>query len=98
MEHLNADGEAGLQKLRQTISGSATSRLEWRELEPLIDYTEVYEIRNDREGRTKYTFRIAHPDATETKFYNVVIRDYGGAKENCFSRIRYESRVCQGIQ
>lgn len=73
-------GGKGLLKLNSSFTKNAVAKIDISDVSKLIDSTEVYEIKQSN-GATYYTYRIRHPDADYTTFFNIVLKDMHGYKK-----------------
>lgn len=77
INNLKKEGGKGLSALRKTIMGSNTTmRTNMEDIESLIDYSEVYQI-DQGNGVIHYTYMLNHPDTSDEKFFNIVLKTYG---------------------
>jgi len=80
ISQLDKNGKKGSARLLQSMSTGAGGNLRTTlaDVRPYIDSTQVLLVTDSVNHKRNYTYRLKHPKANDTLFYNLVRRDYNG--------------------
>lgn len=72
---LDKDGGKGISNLQQVLKGGTTDPAfrDMMDIKEYIDDREVFKV-EQANGNINYTYRVNMPDATDDKFYNLVVK------------------------
>ncbi|PZR24456.1 MAG: hypothetical protein DI539_00325 [Flavobacterium psychrophilum] len=62
------------------MGNGITMKTRMEDIEGLIDYSEVYEV-DQGNGVIHYTYMLNHPDTSDGKFFNIILKTYGSLEK-----------------